>query len=156
MIRLKNVDLEEKDLLWNINQKYMYEMSDIYLDELGEDGNYSYEYFDEYFKDPTRNAYFIYNDDTLVGFALLCPYSCMDLNPDYTMAEFTIFPAFRRKNYAKEAVNMIISKHPGKWEIRYHNNNERGKILWNKIAEPYNPQILKFGDEGTVLLFETK
>ena len=33
MIRLQNVQPKDRDLLWNINQKYLYEMTNYYDDE---------------------------------------------------------------------------------------------------------------------------
>jgi len=92
MLSLQTVQAKDRDLLWNINQKYLYEMTCFYDDPMDESGNYHYGHFDEYFTDPRRVAYFIYNDNVLVGFAMLCPYSNICQNPDYTMAEFTIFP----------------------------------------------------------------
>ena len=68
MIELRKVKTEDRDFLWNINQKYLYEMTNFYDDSMDEDGNYHYGYFDEYFTDPKRTAYFLYHDDTLVGF----------------------------------------------------------------------------------------
>ena len=75
MLRLQNVQKKDRDLLWNINQKYLYEMTNFYDDPMDAIGNYHYGYFDEYFSDPMRVAYFIFNDDLLVGFAMICPYS---------------------------------------------------------------------------------
>ena len=156
MIELRKVKAEERDLLWNINQKYLYEMTNFYDDPMDEDGNYHYGYFDEYFTDPKRTAYFLYHDDILVGFAFLCPYSNIGQNPDYTMAEFTIFPIHRKKHYAFDAAKTILSKHPGKWEIKYNEKNLAGKSLWNKVASPYNPEVHHLNDEETVLVFEVK
>ena len=132
MLRLQNVQKKDRDLLWNINQKYLYEMTNFYDDPMDAIGNYHYGYFDEYFSDPMRVAYFIFNDDLLVGFAMICPYSNIDQNPDYTMAEFTIFPAYRRKHFAIDAVEMILDKH---WES--------GKSsITRKIAEQRSCGIL--------------
>ena len=156
MIELRKVKAEERDLLWNINQKYLYEMTNFYDDPMDEDGNYHYGYFDEYFTDPKRTAYFLYHGDTLVGFAFLCPYSNIGQNPDYTMAEFTIFPIHRKKHYAFDAAKAILSKHPGKWEIKYNEKNLAGKSLWNKVALPYNPKVHHLNDEETVLSFEVR
>ena len=123
---------------------------------MDEKGNYHYGHFDDYFSDPKRMAYFIYNDDVLVGFAMLCPYSNVDQNPDYTMAEFTIFPSFRRKHFALDAAKIILNKHPGKWEIKYNEKNGGAKKLWNTIAAPYEPEVYHFNKEETVLVFETR
>lgn len=143
-------------MLWNINQKYLYEMTSFYDDPMDENGNYHYGYFDDYFLDPKRVAYFIYNDDVLVGFAMLCPYSNIDGNPDYTMAEFTIFPSFRRKHFALDIVKMLLDKHPGKWEIKYNEKNGGAKKLWNIVAAPYEPEVHHLNEEETVLSFETQ
>lgn len=153
MISLGTVLTRDRELLWSVFQKYMYEMSWLYLDEMDDSGNYPYEHFDDYFCDPRRFAYFIYDDDTLIGFAMLCPYSCTDTEPDHTMAEFTIFPAFRQKHFAKEAVDLILSKHPGKWEIKYSERNPAAKKLWNSIAKPYDPEIVHLDDDETALVF---
>lgn len=155
MLKLHTVQTKDRNLLWNINQKYLYEMTNFYDDPMDENGNYHYGHFDEYFSDSNRVAYFIYNnDDILVGFAMLCPYSVINRNPDYTMAEFTIFPAFRRKHFALDAAKMIIEKHPGKWEIKYNEKNDGAKKLWNVVAAPYEPDVHHLNEVETVLSFQ--
>ena len=140
MLSLKKVQNRDRDLLWNINQKYLYEMTNFYDDPMDENGNYHYGYFDEYFSDPKRKAYFICNGGVLVGFAMLCPYSNIEQDSDYTMAEFTIFPSFRRKHLALDAAKMILARHPGKWEIKYNEKNRGAKNLWHTVAGPYEPE----------------
>ncbi len=155
MLRLQTVQAKDRDLLWNINQKYLYEMTNFYDDPMDENGNYHYGHFDEYFSDPKRIAYFIYNDDTLVGFAMLCPYSNIGQYPDYIMAEFTIFPSYRRKHFALDTAKMILKKHPGKWEIKYNEKNAGAKKLWTKVTQPYSPEVHHLNDEETVFSFRT-
>jgi len=156
MLSLKKVQNRDRDLLWNINQKYLYEMTNFYDDPMDENGNYHYGYFDEYFSDPKRKAYFICNDGVLVGFAMLCPYSNIEQDSDYTMAEFTIFPSFRRRHLALDAAKMILASHPGKWEIKYNEKNKGAKNLWHTVAGPYEPEIYHLNEEETVLSFETE
>lgn len=153
MLRLQAVQEKDRDLLWNINQKYLYEMTNFYDDPMDENGNYCYGHFDDYFTDPKRKAYFIYNEDTIIGFAMLCPYSNIDQDPDYTMAEFTIFPSFRRKHLALDAAKMILDKHRGKWEIKYNEKNSGAKKLWNIVAGPYEPEVYHLNEKETVLAF---
>lgn len=90
-----------------------------------------------------------------MGFAMLCPYSNINQEPDYAMAEFTIFPSFRRKHFAFDAAKMILIKHPGKWEIKYNEKNDGAKKLWNTVAAPYNPEVHHLNEEETVLSFLT-
>ena len=153
MINLQTVQVADRDLLWNINQKYLYEMTLYYPDPMDSSGNFQYGHFEEYFTDPKRLAYFIQNDDTLVGFAMLCPYSYIEQSPDYTMAEFTIFPSYRRKHFATDAVTLIFSKHHGNWEIKYNEKNIAAKNLWNAVTAPYSPKIYHLNDVETVLVF---
>ena len=75
MIRLETVRQEDKALLWNLHQKYLYEMTNYYGNEMDAQGNYQYGYFDAYFTEPERTALLIYEDTTLIGFAMLNPYS---------------------------------------------------------------------------------
>lgn len=42
MIRLVTALVKDRDLLWNINQKYLYEMTNYYDDTMDEHGNYHY------------------------------------------------------------------------------------------------------------------
>lgn len=153
MIRLVTVLKKDRELLWNINQKYLHEMTNYYDDPMDEKGNYHYGHFDEYFSDSKRVAYLLYDENTLIGFAMLNPYSCIGGNPDYTMAEFTIFPAYRRKHFAFDVVNALFEKHPGQWEIKYNEKNLAAKHLWNKVAASYSPDVFHLNDEETVLLF---
>jgi predicted acetyltransferase len=153
MIRLQTVRNEDRELFWNINQKYLYEMTLYYPDEMDGQGNYHYGYFDAYFTDPERSARFIFDDDTLVGFVMLNPYSAIDHRPDHTIAEFTIFPSYRRKHYALDAARRILAEHPGKWEIKYNEKNFGAKKLWTMVAAPYSPTVYRLNEEETVLEF---
>ena len=153
MIRLVPVRPEKKDLLWNINQKYLYEMTSFYDDEMDELGNYHYGYFEEYFIDPKRKAFFLYNDEILVGFAMIHPYSVIGGKPDFTMAEFTVFPAFRHRHLAKDAAELILSTYRGCWEIKFNEKNKPAKALWTSITAPHLPEIHHLNEFETVLTF---
>ena len=153
MIRLQEVKAEERELLWNIIQKYLYEMTKYYPDNMDEHGNYHYEYFDAYFTEAERKAFFIYDDEIMVGFVMLNPYSAIGHHPDYTIAEFTIFPSYRRNHYAINAVNLILSIYHGKWEIKYNEKNAGAKELWTNVTAQYSPTIHHINEEETVLEF---
>ncbi len=153
MISLIPVKPEERDLFWNINQKYLYEMTHYYPDEMDEQGNYHYGYFEKYFVDPKRKAYFILNDEKKVGFVMIHPYSVIGKHPDHTMAEFTIFPAFRKNGFAKDAVKQIFSLYRGKWEIKYNEKNTAAKAFWTKMTNDFSPTIFSLNEWETVLSF---
>lgn len=156
MITLVRATQKDRDLLWNINQKYLYEMTNFYSDPMDEEGNYHYGYFDDYFINPRRFAYFLYENDLLIGFAMICPYSNINENPDFTMAEFTIFPQYRKKGYAREVVERVFDIHKGNWEVKYNENNISARNLWKKVTSRYNPEIVRLNKDETVLIFHVK
>lgn len=156
MTTLKPVRPEERELLWNINQKYLYEMTNFYDNEMDEQGNIQYGCFDEYFRDPKRKAFFIMHDEQLAGFVFLNPYSRAGGSPDYCMAEFTVFPVFRRKHIAAAAVREIFKRFPGKWEIKYNEKNLPAKALWTGVTAQYSPAVIHLNEMETVLQFTVK
>lgn len=156
MIRLKEVKQEERNLLWNIHQKYLYEMTSYYPDKMDTNGNYHYGYFDAYFTERERKALFIFNDDLLIGFAMLNPYSYLNHKPDLVIAEFTIFPSYRGRHYAEDAAWLILDAFPGRWEIKFHENNIGAKKLWEMVTRRYNPTVYRLSDYETVLEFSNQ
>jgi predicted acetyltransferase len=71
------------------------------------------------------------------------------------MAEFTIFPSFRRRHFALDAAKMILERHPGKWEIKYNEKNNSAKKLWNLVAAPFKPEVHHLNEVETVLSFNS-
>ncbi len=156
MIELIDIKPEDRERFWNIHQKYLYEMTNYYDDEMDEAGNYHYGYFDSYFTDTQRKAQFIYFNKQLAGFVMINPYSYLDEKPDYVMAEFTVFPVYRRKHIAKQAVEIIFSQHKGSWEVKYNEANISAMKLWNKVCEKYSPRKIHLNELETVLSFFVK
>ncbi len=144
---------EDRELLWNLNQKYLYEMTNYYDDELDAQGNLHYGYFEEYFTDPRRKAFFLREGRDLVGFAMIHPYSNMGEEPDHVLAEFTIFPVYRRRRLASAAADMIFRRFKGRWEVKYNEKNTAARALWHKAAARYGPRETHLNEAETVLSF---
>ena len=155
MIRLVDVTPDDRELLWNVNQKYLYEMTNFYDDEMDAAGNYHYGHFEEYFTDPERKALFLYDGDALCGFAMVIPYSNIGESPDHVMAEFTVFPHYRRRGLATEAARAVFSRFPGSWEIKYNEKNAAAKGLWTRVTADYRPEKVRLNEVETVLVFRT-
>ena len=153
MMELIKAGIEDRELLRNINQKYLYEMTNYYDDEMDAFGNLHYGYFDDYFTDPKRSAFFLYEDGTLVGFAMIHPYSHFGEETDYVLAEFTVFPMYRRRRLATEAAEMFFFNFRGNWEVKYNEKNKAAKELWTKVTAKYQPQKKQLNDTETVLCF---
>lgn len=153
MISLKRVTPADRETLWNIFQKYLYELSAFYDMDMDGKGNFTYRHFDDYFIENEREAYFVLSDGALAGFAMINGHSCLGEDIDYAMAEFTIFPAFRGKGCGAEAVRQIFAGHRGRWEIKFSGRNMPAKALWTKAAAPFAPRVSSFEGTETVLSF---
>ncbi|MGG7209624.1 GNAT family N-acetyltransferase [Clostridium baratii] len=155
MIELQLVKDSEKELLYNIFQKYLYEMTKYYDDEMDDKGNYLYRYFDNYFVEPTRKALFIIRDSKIVGFMMLNNHSYVNQKPDHVISEFSIFPMYRKKGIAQEAIALAYSQYPGKWELKFSLKNKSAVNFWRKSTESFKPIVYNLEDDEQVLVFQT-
>lgn len=57
------------------------------------------------------------------------------------------------KYIAQKASEYILKKHPGKWKIKFNENNLGSKNLWEKVTQKYNPAVHNISGEETVLEF---
>lgn len=153
-ISIINVSDDKKDLLWNCLQKYLYEMTAYYNDAMNSDGNYSYKYFDAYFKnEPGREAFFFLNGSEVIGFAMINTHSFDERKVDHCLAEFTIFPVYRGNGTAKAALQLLLNYRPGYWQLKYSTKNVRGMRFWNKSLALYQPVESNIGDSEYLLSF---
>ena len=70
-VKLDKISLEEKQRLMNIFQLYMYEITRYLPMKLDDKGLYHYDYFDNYWTDPTYEPFFIKVDGEVAGFVLI-------------------------------------------------------------------------------------
>ncbi len=87
---------------------------------------------------------------------MLNPYSYVKHHPDMVIAEFCIFPSYRRKHIASEAAQMILNLYSGNWEIKFNEKNTGAKKLWEKVTARYMPDVYHINDDETVLEFSNK
>jgi len=147
MISVIKVKKEQEQVLYNLLQKYLYEMTQYYEDPIGEDDNFEYKYFSLYFEEPERAAYFIYDDRTLIGFAMINRHSFTNERIENCLAEFTIFPAFRQNGNGIKAIKALKAVRDGKWQLKYSTENIVGEQFWQKIKKMYHGKEEKL--EGT-------
>ena len=158
MIEFKEVKPENRDLLWNIHQKYLYEMTTYYDDEMDESGNYHYGYFDAYFTEPERKALLIYDRQVLVGFAMINPYSYIHGQPDHVLAEFTAsFLCIERNTWRQKPPRAFsaTTAGDGKSNTMREENVHREASVDSGDGKKYNPRQYRYSEDETVLSFST-
>ena len=132
-IGLKAVKEEEKEVLSRFLQYSLYEESATDDNEINEQGFYDYPWFEDYFKDPKREAYFIIDENSQkrLGFVMIHPY-VSHFEESYTIAEFMILPKYRHLHIGKRAALKCFDLHHGNWEVSPSYHSQGAYRFWQK------------------------
>ena len=102
-IYLEKVKEENKEVLYRLLEYSLYEESANDLNEMNEDAIFEYKYFNSYFTDDDRDAYFIREKETnkILGFAMVNTYVQVFEN-GHSIAEFMVIPKYRKNNISSK------------------------------------------------------
>ncbi len=164
-VEIRQVTVDEKEILRNLLEKYDYEFSQWDQRDVDRSGLYGYAYLDHYWTEANRWACFILVDDRLAGFAMINAHPEIPEPMDYALAEFCIMPKYRRHGIGRIAAYQVFDSFHGKWQLKRHPHNISSVHFWNAVISDYTkgnyrliesyPDIVY--DDGTpadVFLFE--
>lgn len=135
-IELKTVTVDQKQILINLMEKYVYEFSQYDLIPFDDNGLFNDPHLGEYFTDKTRFPFFIYAGGKLAGLALVFKRAeCSSAPCDWAVAEFFVAYPYRRSGVGTAVMKMLFERFKGVWQIKYHSKNKGSEIFWQKIAE---------------------
>ena len=168
-ITIELVTSEEKEILRNLTEKYEYEFTAYEDADVNNLGLYNYKFIDHYFTEEGWFAYFIKVNNVLAGFIMVnnCHKYIQKIESKYIVSELFVMYKYKKLGVGTYAVNYVLNKHKGKWQIGYNPKNEIGKIFWNKVVNEYTngeyelikenvDQMYEDGIMGEVLIFESK
>jgi predicted acetyltransferase len=161
------VSKNEKEILRNLLEKYLYEFSQYENTDTNDLGLYGYDYLDNYWTEKNRFVYFIKIDNKLAGFIMVNDYREIKIETNYTISEFFVMYKYRNMGVGTYVIKEIFRRFNGKWQLMYHPKNIISKKFWNKVVKEYTKgkyEIIKdntgakYTDEtiGEVLVFETQ
>ncbi|HOL15018.1 MAG: GNAT family N-acetyltransferase [Dethiobacteria bacterium] len=138
IVELKQVNIDEKEILGNLLEKYSYEFSQWDKRDVNKLGLYGYQYLDYYWTEDKRWAYFILVDDKLAGFAMVVKIPEVDdRETDFQMAEFFVLHKYRRSGVGRQAFFKVLDMHKGKWQLKRHPANIVSVLFWDKVINEY-------------------
>lgn len=151
-IYLSEVKKEEKEILYRLLQYSLFEESEHDLNEMNEYAIFEYRYFDDYFVDKDRYAFFIREkvSNKLLGFSMINKYM-QKFEDGHSIAEYLVIPKYRRNKIGKKIAFEIFDKYPGNWEIRPSYNSEAAYLFWKKTIEEYTN--CNYKEEDGIFLF---
>ena len=149
---LEKVNEDKKDVLYRLLQYSLFEESESDLNEMNDEALFEYRYFDNYFSDSDRDAFFIKEKDTnkLLGFVMVNSY-VQKFKEGHSIAEYLIIPKYRRKGLGKKVATLIFEKYPGNWEVQPSFNNEKAYLFWKNVVESYKKDNYEY--DGKIFTF---
>ncbi len=106
---------------------------------LGEVGHREPDQIARWFGDRSSFPMIILQGNEPVGFAMVAKGSAYPVQPriDYRMAEFFIARPRRRLGIGKTAVQLILSRFAGRWEITEFQRNASAVNFWRRVVANY-------------------
>lgn len=154
---LEKVTIDKKDILYNLLQFALYDGSQYIDNDINEKGIFEYKWFDNYFTDLDRNAYFIKDNNAYLGIVLVN--ENLKFNKDgKCIAEFLIMPKYRRNHIGKKVAYEIFEQFKGNWEVQPMENNPIAYSFWKNIIKEYTNDnyIIKNDGIEDVFIFNNK
>ena len=138
LVNLSGATYQEKSILSNLMQIYLYDLSTTSTLEIDDTGQFPYPYLDDYWSDKGRFPYLVRLDRDLAGFALLkrgayFPGQVDNDGCGMQVAEFFVMKGYRRQGVGTQAAINLFDRFPGRWEIAQEANNHSGQSFWRKL-----------------------
>lgn len=142
--------LEQKDVIKNLMQFYIYDFSEYISCDVEEDGLYmAYADLEAYWKEENhRFPYIIKQGERYAGFVLVR--LIKSASRDYfSIAEFFILKKYRREGIGRAIATQVFNLHKGQWEVYQKESNKPARIFWNKVIDEYtNGQFTERAEGG--------
>ena len=138
-ITLERVKPEKKDTLFRLLQYSLFEESLTDFNEMNDDALFDYPWFDAYFADPEREAYFIRQCGTqrLLGFSMIRRHE----DGRHSITEFLVIPKYRRQGVGMQAASACFCLHDGLWEVKPAYGSESARLFWQKAIAQMTEQM---------------
>jgi predicted acetyltransferase len=144
---LEKVDETKKDILYRLLQFSLYDGSQYIDNELNDDCLYDYKWFNNYFTDDNRDAFFIKDNDNYIGFVMVNENLKFNKSGK-CIAEFLVIPRYRRCHIGKKVAYDIFNMYDGLWEVQPMENNPIAYVFWKNIINEYTNGNYEIKNDG--------
>ena len=150
--QIVNVKEKDKEKLYRLLQYALYDGSQYVDNDINEECAFEYRWFNNYFSDEDRNAYFIKKDNNYLGMVLVNENVKFNKSGK-CVAEFLILPKYRRNHIGKKVAYEIFDKFIGDWEVHPMEHNSGAYSFWKNIITEYTNGNYTIKKEGTEDVF---
>ncbi len=149
---LEKVEEPKKDILYRLLQFSLYDGSQYIDNELNDDCLYDYKWFNNYFTDDNRDAFFIKDNDNYIGFVMVNENLKFNKSGK-CIAEFLVIPRYRRCHIGKRVAYDIFNMYDGLWEVQPMENNPIAYAFWKNIINEYTNGNYEIKNDGVEDVF---
>jgi predicted acetyltransferase len=150
-ISLTPAHVDERPVLENLLQLYIYDFSEFVGIDVGDDGRFNERSLAPYWQDSWRHPYLIRADGKLAGFALVHQRSRISGDTSvWDLAEFFVLRKYRRHGIGSLVATRLFEQHRGKWEIRQRHDNGAATAFWRHVVTEFtsgNFEEIVFDDD---------
>lgn len=137
----KNIELvparvEDKSIIANLLQLYLYDFSEFAGWAMNEHGLFNYPYLDHYWTEPERHPFLVRVDGEIAGLALVQTLA-RDGGQSHHLAEFYILRKFRRAGIGETAARQLFDRFPGSWAVAQRDWNIAAQHFWRRVIGRY-------------------
>ena len=153
--KLEPVKIEDKNILYRLLQYSLFEESLTDLNEMNDEAIFEYKWFDSYFQDNNREAYFVkeQKSNKLLGFAMVNQYMQKNKN-GHSIAEFMIIPKYRRLKIGKRVAIELFNMHKGTWEVKPSYGSKSAYLFWKNVIDEFTENDNIF--EDGIFVFQSR
>lgn len=130
---------DERTVLGNLFELYLYDFSTVEALPLGPDGRFSRpDMLQPYWDEPGRHPFLVRLDGAPAGFALVKRGSALAGDPQaMDLAEFFILRCHRRSGIGRQAAMLVWDRFPGRWLVRVLAANTPALAFWERVIALY-------------------
>lgn len=128
---------QQRELLRNLLNMYLHEVSAFDDIELGEDGNLEYPHLSCYWVEPERHPFLIRVKGKIAGFILVRDIESFRGGSIHTIAEFFILNSYRRLGIGEEIARIVFDHFPGQWQVAVLEENKVARSFWKTVVWRY-------------------
>ena len=134
----------EKNIVDNLLQFYLDEISVFVAPKKSAEGRLIYPYLDHYWRNPQRYPFLISNDKQIAGFALVR----REIDPSNGMevaeiSDFFILSTLRNHGIGGLTAVQLWDMFPGKWRLEVHKANQDALLFWKDTISKYTDHRFK-------------
>jgi predicted acetyltransferase len=158
-VELHPVEFAEKPLLRRLMELYQYDYSEYTGEDIGDNGEFGYNYLDHYWVEEGRYPFIIKAGGKLAGFVLVRVLARREGQTVYSMAEFFVMRKYRRQGVGQAVACQIFDRFPGWWQVEQSAANVPAQAFWRRVIGDYTggryEEIVPGGQLGPVQRFNS-